>query len=392
MINADCRPSKATKRLDCAGGVRAWILVFLLLLVTVGLVAVAVVFKLRYDPKAARVVHGPMPVEAVKAKVTDIKVSVGASGQVLQHDTVNVSSRITSTAQNVPVNIGDILTKGKELLEADRRPFAAAVEAAEAHLASTQSDVQKNQNNLEALKALFTKGLAAQVEVTQAQIALDAANSAKSQADKDLVNATLDLEFTLLRSPVNGIVLARFVNPQERFETNQVLMQLGDLDRVYFLANVQEEMIGYINGSQTAEIVFPSYPSRSFTGTVEHIDPRTDPKTRTFTAYITIPNADLQLKPGISGFARIRLEKMALAVPSTAVMNIAGESPSVFIVDEQTRTAVLKPVRLGLSGGGLTEILDGIQEGDIVVTVGSLYLKTGDKVTLSLSELGQVKK
>ena len=392
MTNADRRTSKTTKRLDCGGGVRAWILVFLLLLVTGALVAVGVVYKLRYDPKAARAIHGPMPVEAVKAKVTEIKVSVGASGQILQHDTVNVTSRITSNAQRVPVNIGDIVTNGKELLEADRRPFIAAVEAAEAHLASTQSDVQKCQNNLEALKALLAKGLAAQVEVTQAQIALDTANSAKSQAEKDLVNAKLDLEFTLLRSPVNGIVLARFVNPQERFDTNQILMQLGDLDKVYFLANVQEEMIGYINASQTAEIVFPSYPGRSFTGTVEHIDPRTDPKTRTFTAYITIPNQDLQLKPGISGFARIRLEKMALAVPSTAIMNIAGESPSVFIVDQPSKTATLKPVRLGLSGGGLTEILDGVQEGDIVVTVGSLYLRTGDRVTLSLSELGQVKK
>jgi RND family efflux transporter MFP subunit len=391
MISADRRTSKATRKLNCAGGIRAWLLVFLLLLVTGGLVCVAVVFKFRTDPKAARLIKGPMPVEAVKAKVTDIKITVGASGQALQHNTVNVTSRITSTAQKVSVEIGDIIENGKELLVADRRPFVAAVEAAEAHLSSTQNDVAKDQQDLDALKALHVKGLAAEVEVQQAQIALDTANSARSQAEKDLVNARLDLEFTLLNSPVNGIVLARFVNPNERFETNQVLMQLGDLDKVYFLANVQEEMVGQISSGQPAEVVFPSYPSTTFTGTVEHIDPRTDPKTRTFTAYITLPNEGLQLKPGISGFARIHLDKMALAVPSTAIMNIVGESPSVFVINQELQ-AVSRPVRLGIEGGGLTEILGGVREGEMVVSVGSLYLKDGDKVNMTLSELGQVKK
>jgi RND family efflux transporter MFP subunit len=391
MINADHRTSKSTRRLDCAGGVRARILVFLLLLVAGGLVLVAVVFKFRTDPKAVRLIRGPMPVEAVKAKVTDIKITVGASGQVLQHETVNVTSRITSTAQKVSVNIGDIVTHGKALLQADRRPFVAALQAAEARLASTETGVEKNQRDLDAIKALLAKGLAAQIEVEQAQIALDQAKSAKALAEKDLVNARLDLEFTLLTSPVNGIVLARFVNPNERFDISQVLMQLGDLDKVYFLANVQEEMVGYVTSGQSADVVFPSYPSANFTGTVEHIDPRTDPKTRTFTAYITIPNESLQLKPGISGFARIQLVKTALAVPSTAVMNLVGESPSVFLVNQASQ-AVLKPVRLGISGGGLTEILDGVQEGDIVVTVGSLYLKDGDKVNMRLSELGRVTK
>jgi multidrug resistance efflux pump len=115
------------------------------------------------------------------------------------------------------VEIGDIIQSGKELLVADRRPFVAAVEAAEAHLSSAQNDVVKDQQDLDAMKALQAKGLAAKIEVEQAQIALDTANSVKSQAEKDLVNARLDLEFTLLNSPVNGIVLARFVNPQERF-------------------------------------------------------------------------------------------------------------------------------------------------------------------------------
>jgi RND family efflux transporter MFP subunit len=367
------------------GGVVIWVLVVLLLFVAGGLAALAVAFKVRNDAKVARVLKAPMPIEASKAKVTTLDVTVGASGQVLQYTTVNITSRITSTAQKVAVNIGDLVTKGKELMEADRRPFEAAVASFESKVAYTKTEIEKDTQDLAAIKALREKGLASDIEVQQAQIALDQAKAEQAEAQKDLVNARLDLEFTLLTSPVNGIVLARFVNTNERFDINQVLMQLGDLDKVYFLANVQEEMVGYITGGQTAKVVFPSYPAASFDGTVEHIDPRTDPKTRTFTAYITIPNENLQLKPGISGFARITLHKTALAVPSVAVMNIVGEHPSVFVLNDQG-IVNLKPVRVGLSAGGLTEIIEGINEGDLVVTVGSLYLKDGDKVNATITD------
>ena len=384
-MSRNANPGRSRPVSTKGGSARVWVLVILLLVVAGVMAALAVYYKIHNDPKVARVLKAPMPVEAVKAKVTTLDVSVGASGQVLQYATVNVTSRITSTAQNVAVNIGDLITKGKELLRADRRPFEAAVASYESKIVFTKSEIEKDQQDLDAIKALRLKGLASDIEVQQAQITLEQAKAEQAQAQKDLVDARLDLEFTLLTSPVNGIVLARFVNTNERFDVNQVLMQLGDLDKVYFLANVQEEMVGYITGGQTAQIVFPSYPAASFQGTVEHIDPRTDPKTRTFTAYITISNDKLQLKPGISGFARIHLQKTTLAVPSVAIMNLVGEHPAVFVLNEQSIVS-LRPVRIGLSAGGLTEIVEGINEGDTIVTVGSLYLKDGDKVNAVITD------
>jgi membrane fusion protein (multidrug efflux system) len=380
-----CLGAKSRRKIKCAGGVLTWFLVIVLMLSAGTLAIFAVSYKIRSDPKTARVLKASLPVEAVKAKVKTIEITVGASGQVLQYATVNITSRITSTAQQVLMNIGDIVTGGKELLQADRRPFEAAVAEAQARVTSAKTQIDKDQKDVLALMALHDKGLAAEVEVQQAQITLDQARAALALAQKDLVDAGLDLEFTLLASPVNGIVLARFVNPNERFQVNQVLAQLGDLEKVYFLANVQEEMLAHITGGQTAEVIFPSFPSRTFGGTVEHIDPRTDPKTRTFTAYITIPNKDMELKPGISGFARIKLQKTALAVPSVAVMNVVGENPSVYVLNADSQ-AVLTPVRVGISASGMTEIVEGINEGDTVITVGTLYLKNGDKVNATVTD------
>jgi multidrug efflux pump subunit AcrA (membrane-fusion protein) len=94
---------------------------------------------------------------------------------------------------------------------------------------------------------------------------------------------------------------------------------------------------------------FFSIPTTTFKGTIEHVDPRIDPKTRAFTAYVTIHNPALKLKPGLTGFMHVRL-KTALAVPTVAVINPFGENASVFAIDSryavQSRrcTSAWKPV------------------------------------------------
>jgi RND family efflux transporter MFP subunit len=358
------------------------IFVCLMLLAAGGLAVVAIFYNLRFNQTPARLLAQPLPVEALPAKVTTIEQTIGGSGEILQHETVNVTSRITSTAENIFNDIGDLVRNGQTIMKADSRIFDDQLVAAQQGLASAKTAVEKATEELEAEQALQKKGLASTLEIEQAQIALDQSKLSEAQAEAALLNIQLDVDFCVFKSPVNGIVLARFVNPSERFQLNQVLFQLGDLDQVYFLAQIQEEMVGYVKAEQNAEIVFPSFPGQIFTGKVEHVDPRTDPKTRTFTAYITIKNSDLKLKPGISGFARIKVTKLALAVPSVAVMNPVGENASVFVVNSQSQ-AELVPVRVGLNAGGMTEILAGLQEGQQVIAVGSLYLKNHDKVRVN---------
>src|SRR5204863_386773 len=128
-----------------------------------------------------------------------------------------------------------------------------------------------------------------------------------------------------------------------------------------------------------AETTFPAFPSEVFKGTIFKIDPNIDPITRTFTTYIKIENPDFRLKPGLSGFARIRrTAKDVLAVPSISILNPSGEQASVFVVD--SNHANLRKVHPGIVVDAMTEITDGLKEGDKVVTVGQFYLKDNDKI------------
>src|ERR1044072_4882399 len=157
-------------------------------------------------------------------------------------------------------------------------------------------------------------------------------------------------------------------------------MKLGVLNTVLMAAKITEEKMHSVQLGLPAETTFPAFPSEVFKGTVAKIDPNIDPITRTFTTYIKIENPDFRLKPGLSGFARIRRSaKDVLAVPSIAILNPSGEQASVFVVDANGR-ASLRKVRPGVVVDAMTEVRDGLKEGEKVVTVGQLYLNNNDKV------------
>jgi multidrug efflux pump subunit AcrA (membrane-fusion protein) len=126
------------------------------------------------------------------------------------------------------------------------------------------------------------------------------------------------------------------------------------------------------------------FPGVIFKGKVVKIGGNVNDTTRTFPVYISIPNEDVRLIPGITGYARLENQKMGLAVPSTAVIDPVGDHATVFVIDSNNR-AHARVVRRGLMADGLTELLDGVQEGEQVVTVGMLELHDNDRVIVNQS-------
>ena len=202
--------------------------------------------------------------------------------------------------------------------------------------------------------------------------------------------AEIALEHVRMRSPIDGIVLERLVNPDETTHNDQIVMKLGAIDKVLMAAKITEEKIHSVQLALPAEVTFPAFPSETFQGTVFKIDPNTDPATRTFTVYIQINNRDYRLKPGLSGFAHIhRTAKDVNAVPSVAIVNPSGGPSSVFVVDRSGH-ATPRKVTLGIVVNAMTQVTSGLNEGEKVVTVGQLYLKDNDKVrSTSKSDIGK---
>jgi membrane fusion protein (multidrug efflux system) len=337
-------------------------LVLVLALTGMGFLALRQLFDTTQND--ARIVHLPIPVQTVPAKVQTIDRIIGASGTIQPSYPVTMTAKVVAKVLNVPVVLGMIVRPGDLLVQLDPTLY-------EANVAKAQADYQHAHNDLQRQESLFKRNFASAVQI-------ETARDADAEAYASLVSAQINLSNTRVTSPVAGFVQVRNINPGETTQVDEQLIQLGVLDPAYMEAAVSEDNIGYVYIGMPGTVGTDAYPGQTFHGTVARIDSVVQDTTRTFGAYISIANHDLRLKTGITGFARLESKRMALAVPSTAVVNPVGDHATVFVVDHGV--AHIRQVRCGLASHGMTEILSGLQEGEQVVTVGQLYLQGNDKV------------
>jgi RND family efflux transporter MFP subunit len=310
----------------------------------------------------------------------DLDEVIGGSGAIEQAQTVQLTSQVTAQVLEVPVKIGDIVKKGTLLVRWDDRLIQATLEANRQYVDAANIKIRDETKQVQRYTALEKKNMGTPLELEKSEMSLADAKEALAKATLDLRQAELDLEHVKMSAALDAIVLERLVNPGENTHRDQLVMKIGALANVLFAAKMTEEKMHSVNLGQPAEASFPAFPSERFQGKVVKIDPNIDPITRTFTTYIEIKNSDFRLKPGLSGFARIRRSaKDVLAIPSIAVMNASGEQASVFVVDASGH-ASLRKIRPGVVVDAMTEVRDGLKEGEKVVTVGQLYLNNNDKV------------
>ncbi len=333
------------------------------------IVAVVVAMMIRHllhtDPLKARLVGLPLPVETLPAKVVSLGETIGASGAVEQSATVTLAARISSRVITVPVDLGAIVKEGDLLVEMDSRLLKANLESA-------RINADHSGKQLHRMEVLEEKGFGTAVDTEKAR-------SDDAEARRAVIDAEIALTDTRVSSPVEGVVLERGTNPEENARPGQKLMVLGTLHPVMMVAEVSEEKIGSIRLGMPAEIGTDAFPGEIFTGAVAKVQASVSAKTRTFDVYIKVANEDLRLKPGVTGYARLNNQRPALAIPSSALMDPVGDRATVFVADKEDR-AHLRAVRRGMAASGMTEILDGVQEGEMVVTVGQLELHDNDRI------------
>jgi membrane fusion protein, multidrug efflux system len=356
-------------------------LVFLIICCLLGfLVFKTVLHLIHTDSKKARIVHAPSPVETVPVRRQTLEEVVGGSGTVQQFNTVQLTTQLTARILEVPVWIGDIVKKGELLVAWDDRLIQAALDANRQFVDTSNIKIKNETRQVERYTALAKQNMGTPLDLEKAQIALADAREQLAKATMGLRQAEIELERVRMKSPIEGIVLERLVNPDEITHNDQIVMKLGAIDKVLMVAKVTEEKIHSVQLGLPAEVTFPAFPSETFQGNVFKIDPNIDPVTRTFSVYIQIKNPGYRLKPGLSGFAHIqRTAKDVIAVPSVAITNPSGDQASVFVVDRSGH-ATPRKVNLGIVVNAMTEVTSGLNEGEKVVTVGQLYLKENDKV------------
>lgn len=279
--------------------------------------------------------------ETEQAATGSITITVTATGTLQPTTQVDVSSEMSGIVRSVGVDDNSLVKRGDVLAELDTERYRsqlqsleASLEGAKAKLSDAEAGLTAANQTLERQRTLQKRGLSPTQERDNAvasQLRAAAAVEA-ARADIDIANANLalkklDIEKSTIRSPINGIVLKRAAEPGQTVASSlqaPILFTLAeDLTRMQLEAEIDEADIGTVKVGQRAQFTVDAYGGRNFDAAIQSIQfsPKTENGVVTYKAVLTVDNADLALRPGMTATARIVTEEIsnALLVPNAAL-------------------------------------------------------------------------
>lgn len=359
-------------------------------------------------------------------KTGDITLTVAANGTLQPTRSVNIGSELSGTVKRVLVDVNDRVKAGQVLVELDTAKLQDQVTQARAGLASAQAQLAQARATAREAGAALTRyeevsrlsggKVPSATELDTAKAALERATAAEAaaQASVNQSRAALSTNETNLskasiRSPINGVVLSRSVDPGNAVAASLQAVTLfsvaEDLAQLKLDVAVDEADVGNVKVDQKATFTVSAFPSRRYPATIQRVafgSTKTD-NVVTYTTTLNVDNADLSLRPGMTAAATIvaKEAKGVLLVPNTALRYspaAAGAAPAgggilSKMMPRPPRTArpktagmdrqggprqiwvlengqpVAKAVKTGISDGRNTEVSgEGLSEGMAVIT------------------------
>jgi len=409
MSNVDFRSQLAAH----GKGRSAWRVIVPVLLILTG----GGYYMLRPSTPAATVKY-------VTAVVTqgDLFVTVAASGTLEPTNVVTVGSELSGTASAVLVDINDRVKKGDLLVQLDPSKLndaitksQAALEAAQAGVRQAEATVAETKSTLtrlQELDKLSNHRLPAKSDMDSAKAAYEraTANLASAQASVAQAQATLssdkiNLEKANIRSPIDGIVLSRSIDPGQTVAASlsaPTLFEIAeDLAKMELQVDVDEADVGQVKEGQDASFTVDAYPGRTYPAKVTRVSfgATTTDNVVTYQTTLTVDNSDLSLRPGMTASATISTQTRnnVLLVPAAALrfappaaqaasssggivsslmprmprqaarQNNGNSAPAVWVLENGAPTQ--HQVTKGASNGTLTEVSgEGLTAGQEVIT------------------------
>lgn len=356
----------------------------------------------------------------------NLTLSVTANGTLQPTRSVSIGSELSGTVLRVLVDVNDRVKKGQVLVELDTSKLSdqvarsrAALSSAVARVAQAAVTVKEARGNLDRLEevARLSGGkVPSKAELDTGRATLERAQADETSAQADVVAARAaaatdetNLSKASIRSPIDGVVLTRSVDPGNAVAASLQAVTLftiaEDLSKLRLQVNVDEADVGSVKVGQKASFTVSAYPSRKYPATITRVafGSTTTDNVVTYVTYLDVDNTDLSLRPGMTAASTITSTERqdVLLVPNTALRfsptqsgnaaaksgggivssllprmprsgaaksaTGAGPAKQVWILREGTAAPVA--VSAGISDGRMTEITGGeLQPGMLVIT------------------------
>lgn len=314
--------------------------------------------------------------------------SVAANGTLNPVILVSVGTQVSGTVKKLYVDYNDKVQKGQVLMELDPSLFIAQVKVSEANLKNARSSLALTEADEKRMQPLFKKGYISAQQMDETIQALQAAHAqvdlAAAQLEKDRTN----LRYSVIRSPVSGVVVDRTVDIGQTvaasFQTPTLFKIAQDLSKMQIDANFAEADIGGIRIGQKVEFTVDAFAGRKFEGAVRQIrlNATTQQNVVTYDVVVAVDNPGEILLPGMTAYANVILEvrEGVLAVPVSAFRFRPSEDEraggerrkekdykSILYL---LKNGQIEPVEVqqGINNNKMAEVLSGnLKEGDEIV-------------------------
>ena len=320
----------------------------------------------------------PVTVTAMKAEFNTWQPQINAVGSLRAERGVDVASEIDGIVRSLHFKSGEEVKAGQVLVQLNADADIALLHSlqAAAELARTTYERDKAQYAARAISQATLDAAAADLKSKSAQVA-----GQKALVDKKIIVA-----------PFAGRLGISTVNPGQYLNPGDKIVTLQSLDPIFVDFYLPQQQLSSVALDQAVVVASDSYPGQTFTGKISAISPLVDPNTRNVQIEATVANPKHLLLPGM--FASLYVEAGAaqryLTLPQTAVtFNPYGES--LYIVEPGGKGADGKSmliarqsfVTVGATRGDQIAVLQGIKEGDLIVTSGQLKLRNGSPVIIN---------
>lgn len=330
----------------------------------------------------------PVPVTVVPVAKENVPVYLTGLGTVQALNTITVNPQVGGQLLRLDFTEGQQVKKGDLLAEIDPRSFQATYDQAaakqkqdEASLATAQSTLKRNQS-------LVASGYVAALDMDTYRNNVGQLQAAVAQDKASLESARVNLEYTRITSPIDGVAGIRAVDPGNVVTTTSTIVTLTQLHPIYVMFTLPEQNLDLV---RKAQLVAPlqvaaldrvdAHPVAS-DGVLQVIDNQIDSTTGTFRLKSQFGNADNGLWPGqfVNVRLQVRTDNGALVIPAEAVQR-GPDGDYVYQVQGDNTVKMQPVVVAGEVGDSHVMIGTGLKMGDQVVTEGQFRLKPGSKVT-----------
>ena len=346
--------------------------------------------------EATRPEQRPAEVAVVTVTPKDTPVSFEYVAQVQSSRQVNIQARVSGFLDKRVYTEGDIVKTGQTLFLMDQKPFKAQLDQAKAALAHQEAALEVARKNLARVKPLAAANALSQRELDDATGQFLSATAAVAQAKAVVEQAELNLSYTVIQSPVDGITSYALQQDGTYLNVNQntsqltsvavispsyVNFSLSENDRLKFYDQMAKGLLREPKDKNyTAEIVLADGSIYPHTGKVTFANPMFNAQTGTFLIRVTVDNPDNWLRP--NEFVRVRVKGAvrpnAILTPQRSVHQ-SSKGNFVWVVDKDNKVEP-RPVTLGDAYENDWFIFDGLRSGDQVVVDGAITLRPGASV------------